>query len=404
MHYIKKIAILISVRGLSLIGFFLLAFAMDGNSFKEYTLYFSTWQIISQITGLQLGSTLFRYGATPNFHKEAFYISKILAQATPIVFVIFLLSAVGNTPPIVTCIGMSLIYALFSCTVEFARASTSENKIFALQSIIGLSYLSIFIISQTLNNKIKFNTVIIVEGAAHFIVTILIFWKIKNNQPETPRTSEKNIFKKLIPLWKTTSLPLIPNNIIWYIYFNSPQIISYFIQSEISEHNNRSILFRLIVASSTLSSILSIGLQKGLVNLYEDNMTAYEKKKYRVLKIDLPLTFITLLIYTQLVNKVYLWLKTEPTELYIYVSSYITSISTLTTIFLAIYVTSNFILSEKKNDHSNKIHVAWPSRVYFILINYIKASARGVINYIWTHSKSVSHAIREIFLSSNQAE
>lgn len=99
MHYIKKIAILISVRGLSLIGFFLLAFAMDGNSFKEYTLYFSTWQIISQITGLQLGSTLFRYGATPNFHKEAFYISKILAQATPIVFCNFLIIRSRKHPP-----------------------------------------------------------------------------------------------------------------------------------------------------------------------------------------------------------------------------------------------------------------------------------------------------------------
>lgn len=367
MSYIIKIFTLITVRGLSLLGFFLLAFTMDSENFKEYALYFATWQIAAQITGLQIGVTLFRHGITPQYRNESEIISNLLTRIAPCLYLAYSISVLAKISTLILCIEMSLIYSIFSCTSEFARTQTKESDIFAMQGIVGASYLAVFIAAKIFDINFTFQAVAFIESSAYFLATLIISTKV----PSPLIINNKKLRDSLItllPLWKKTSLPLIPNNLIWYLYFNSPQIISYYFSNTAGEHKEQAILFRIIVAASTFSSILALAFQKNLVQLYETSSFVYEERKKKTLYIHIPLIAITCVMASIFINLAYSIIPTHFShEAFLsYFSQHLTIISLLSAIFLAIYVSSNFIIAEKK------MPLATKSMLYGLIV-YIAA-------------------------------
>ncbi|WP_407732944.1 hypothetical protein [Pseudomonas citronellolis] len=367
MPYIRKIFTLITVRGLSLLGFFLLAFAMDGENFKEYALYFATWQIAAQITGLQIGVTLFRHGITPQYRNESETISSILIRIAPLLYLAYSISILAKISTLILCIEISLIYSIFSCISEFARTQTKESDIFAMQGIVGASYLAVFIAAKIFDINFTFKAVAFIECSAYFLAILIISTKILANPISNNRKLRDSLIT-LLPLWKKTSLPLIPNNLIWYLYFNSPQIISYYLSNTAGEHKEQAILFRIIVAASTFSSILALALQKNLVQLYETSYFVYEERKKKTLYIHIPLIVMACVMASIFINLTYSIIPIPLSyEIFLsYLSQYLTIISLLSALFLAIYVSSNFIIAEKK------MSLATKSMVYGLII-YIAA-------------------------------
>lgn len=324
-----------------------MAFAMKEEEFKSYALYFSLWQVISQISGAQFGATLFRYGAMPEYQQSAIKVVAILNRILPVsVVAIVVLSFSGASVFILSGI-MSLQFSIFNSTSELARALSDEVKVFKFHALPGAAYLIIFIVYSYSGLEFDFWVVASVEAVAYAITTFFVYIKIPST---TRRIKFSGALSKLLSPWLLTSLPLIPNNLIWYIYFNLPQIASYYITTDAAQYKEQAILFRIVVALSTFTSILSLAFQKKTVQIYEESKDKYRSIKMTTAKKYIPAAFLAC-AFLPLIFYILKGLggsKLYETATILKLAEHIYLLSVLTWLFFSTYTTALFFVAEKR--------------------------------------------------------
>lgn len=364
MKTISTLITLISARALSILGFFILPLVMTQNGFKTYVLYFSIWQILSQLIGMQLGATLFRYGRDVKYTKTInalLYKIQRLLLWTPFVFMF----AVAFNLYIFAALVMSCQFAIFNIYSDYSRAFMPENKIFRLQLFAGLLYLIITVINLLLNTLVYIQSFIIVEWLSYYILTYYLYRLISMQFEGTDSQlrNNKNI-RRIFGAWKKISLPLLPNNLTWYFYFNAPQIFAYYLVSESITYNQQAILFRVVVALSTFSSTIVLAFQKKVVSIYDESLGKYIKLKKKILCFYMPCSFIavvTLSISYKLLYKHNLIHIVLPTE-YSILPNHFDVFLLLFWLFIAIYSLSHYFIAEKN------MAIIAPSMIFGLII------------------------------------
>lgn len=298
MGILYNISILILSRGLVLIGFFLIPSVLTAEDFRSYAMYFAVWQLLSQIFTLQLGVTFFRCGINSKFNRvinelgSLFYYILIVITLFFVVFIfignIYLLSIVTAS-----------VVSIFIIVSELARARFNERIVFFLYTIPGVLYVSLFFLGKTIFEDFSVHFIVGCEFLLYLLMTLFLLEKtIGMNKFSYSRFISG--LKRLLPFWRRFSLPLIPNNIIWYFYFNAPIVIGYKIIDDAEQYNSMALMFRFVVAISTVSSMLALVLQKDIVRRFESDSKSYYKIKEAFKKIFIPALFFLCLVLVYL--------------------------------------------------------------------------------------------------------
>ncbi len=357
MQIIKSLASIILARVSSVLGFFLLAAAMDAENFSRYAFYFSFWQISSQAIGLQIGVTLFRVGNTIEHSISARSIFTLLKKVSGVATLTFMI-ALSADNVYLSAILMALIFSTFYAISEYARSQISEASIYAIHALPGLLYITIFISSWCTGTNYSFIEIITIEALSYFLGFLLIirFLPQETSKNSCTSTALRNIY----PAWKQISLPLIPNNLIWYIYFNLPQVLLHFAETDPEKYRTQALVFRTILALATVTSNLSLPFQKKVVSIFEENQHQYQNLKknitLRLLPTSLPLICAAGGIYSLIVSN----LRTAPLNpdlLEITKEIYI-QLSLITWLFFSIFTFGHFLLAEKNSKIAAKTMLA----------------------------------------------
>jgi len=289
MGYLSNILVLIASRGMALAGFFLLPSVTSANDFKQYALYFAVWQFSSQLFSMQLGTTFFRCGLRNEFTKTL----HCLLAAFYLILLIGLLSfitALSSANIIVPAIFMSVIVATFIIVSEYARAKLNERLVFCVFMLPGLLYLLLFVIGTYFEIELSIRTILLAESILYSLMVVFILLKCNVGLVWSTAKLSRS-FKRVFPFWYRISFPLIPNNILWYFYFNAPIIIGYKLISDVNDYNEMALLFRFVVAISTVSSMLALVFQKQIITIFEQDLPRYRKIKYIFLSFFIPCFF-----------------------------------------------------------------------------------------------------------------
>jgi hypothetical protein len=294
MRYLSNILVLIASRGMALAGFFLLPSITSANDFKQYALYFAVWQFCSQLLSMQLGTTFFRCGLSNAFTKN---LHCMLAAFYPLLLLALLafISTLSSANIIVSAFFMSVIVAVFIVVSEYARAKINERLVFCIYMLPGILYLMLFAFSKYLELELSLSELLFSEAIIYAIMTIALLVKCEV-KIAWPNVKLINSTKRILPFWYRISLPLIPNNLLWYFYFNVPIVIGYKLITDVQDYNEMALLFRFVVAISTVSSLLALVFQKRIVNTFEYDKCTYGKIKHAFLTLFVPSFFAVSII------------------------------------------------------------------------------------------------------------
>ncbi|SEJ26021.1 hypothetical protein SAMN05216201_106123 [Pseudomonas linyingensis] len=353
MRIILRASSLFLSRLLSIAGFFLLSYIMSEEDFKDYAFYFSLWQISSQIIGLQIAFTLFRYSYSDAYKKA---ISEIASNISIIALAIsastiFAITITSNL--FLACTGMAMIFSLFNMATEFCRSQREESHVFLCFAIPGISMAGIFGVFFILKDEPSRNLIICAEIAAHTIATI-IACKISGVKSRFSINNLASSIATIIPAWKTVSLPLIPNNIIWYLYFNLPQILMYSKISSPDLYNKQAITLRAIVALSTIASTASLITQKPLINIYEKSPYEYQKLKSKITAKWLPTLLLVCIALSIFISHIDTSFFNSDNEVIQHLSRNIIWLSISFWLFFSNYTTAHFFIAEKNTKSAAK--------------------------------------------------
>ncbi len=286
MRYLSNIFVLIASRGMALAGFFLLPSITSANDFKQYALYFAVWQFCSQLLSMQLGTTFFRCGLSNAFTRNLHY---LLAFFYPLLFLALLafISTLNFGIVMVSAFLMSAIVAVFIVVAEYARAKINERLVFYMHMLPGLLYLTLFTLFNYSELELSLSKLLFYEVSIYTIMTVVLLVKceVKVKWPSVKLISS---IKRIFPFWYRISFPLITNNLLWYFYFNAPIVIGYSLIKNVEDYNDMALLFRFVVAISTLSSLLALVFQKKIVNTFENDKNSYVKIKKNFLIVFIP--------------------------------------------------------------------------------------------------------------------
>jgi hypothetical protein len=294
MGYISNILVLIASRGMALAGFFLLPAVTSANDFKQYALYFAIWQFSSQLLSMQVGTTFFRCGLRSAFtHKLTLLLGSFYSLVIGALIALFTsisVTLISFSTMFIPAFFMSVIVAIFIIASEYARARINERLVFVIYMLPGLVYLGLFSFGKFYQLEISLTVLLLTESITYAVMAIVLLVKcnVKLTLPSPKLTSA---FKRVYPFWRRISLPLIPNNLLWYFYFNAPVIIGYQLIANVDAYNDMALLFRFVVALSTISSMLALVFQKKIISIYEQDRERYLKIKRFFVSVFIPIFF-----------------------------------------------------------------------------------------------------------------
>lgn len=349
MKNIYDLITLICARGLSILGFFLLPTVMLQNDFKSYVLFFSIWQILSQFISLQLGATFFRYGLDKKYNRIINILVNYINRINICIPLIYL-PLIALKLYLFAAFIMSLQFAIFNIYSDFARSFIAQGKVFKLQIAPGLLYLLITIFCLLQDANIFIQTLLIAEWISYYLLSIYLYRIISAQYNCKHLMSWSNQYiRRIYGAWKKVSLPLLPNNMAWYFYFNAPQIFGYYYVTESNAYNQQAILFRAIVALSTLSSTIVLVLQKKVITIYEQSKHKYYRIKKITLFIIMPFSLIVLMLFSIFINSIIGFYTVDlmfPVQ-YQILPKYTIELSFLFWLFLSVFSLSHYFMSEK---------------------------------------------------------
>ena len=403
MSYFTNVLLLILSRGLALSGFFLLSEVMSQTDFKSYAIYFASWQFGSQLLSMQVGTTFFRCGIKKAYTRR---IDSILALFIPVITLalLFAIITISSKNIVFPAIFMSIIVATFVIVSEYARAKISEYIVFIVFMFPGIVYLVLFGMAALLDFEITLQILLYVETFTYAFLSLLLLLicKIKFLGSYTNFISS---VKKIKPFWVRVSLPLIPNNLLWYFYFNGPIILGYKLIENIEDFNSMAILFRFVVAISTVSSMFALVYQKKIISIFEKSKIEYLKIKKTFIFLFLPLflgfcTCLYLIFQTLtpwFINRLDCMvcnIAFENSEVLIY----------LFFVFLSVYMMSHYFVAEKNlKVISPSMIIGFIFYMLAILVGFFYSlSFSDTSIYALCLSLSITLTIRYIWLLKNQ--
>lgn len=344
MRSLINFVVLIATRGLSLGCFFFLPNVTVDETFQHYVIYFSVWQITSQIVAMQLGATMFRLGGERQYDGifaklQSCFIKLALLNGVAFFALVF------NESHIAPAILMGVNFAIFSVLGDYCRSRINETKAFSYLMLPGLLLMLIYTLAVFNHAHFNFEQLAIVEFSLHFGVILVLYWKYVPRAPKAMRL--RDALTGVAGPWRQISLPNWPSILIWYTYFNAPQILGYFIASQIKEYNRQAIVFRIIVAFSTLSAMLVIASQKRLVALYESNPQKYFLEKRNFVCKVLPISFCALLLLVLVTSVFDGTAHVQLPMVLAVVWSFKIHLAILLWLLLSVYYIANFYLAEK---------------------------------------------------------
>ena len=283
----KIFAIALS-RSASFFAFFVVYSTSSSEVFNEFALYFSIWQIASQVVGLQLGVTLFRRALLTR-DKETFNgVSKVItACAIPVYVVSILLLWLIGGDVLLCAILTSFMYSIFHALSEHVRGRGREFLVFFSYSLPPLILVGAACYFYTLDIKFDFYDLFLIEISSYLFVVAIVtrsMWTeicVENN-------CEWNFFWRE---WKSISAPLILSNLFLYSYANLPQVISHFLGVSDEEFSSQAVVMRFVAIASSISAIFSLALQRETITLYDSAMPGYENQK-KVLLFEIPVLLL----------------------------------------------------------------------------------------------------------------
>lgn len=346
MRSLFNFLVLLATRGLSLGCFFFLPYVAQAQTFQQYVIYFSVWQVASQVVAMQFGATMFRLGADRKLEQTfARLISAFLKLAIVNAILFFCLIALDWN--IAAAAFMGVNFAVFSVIGDYCRSRINETTAFSFLMLPGLFLMLAYVVAVLSNVHFTFEQLAISEFGLHFAVILLLYFKYvpKADSSVTLARAVANIAGP----WRQISLPNWPSILIWYTYFNAPQIVGYFISSQIDEYNRQAIVFRVIVAFSTLCAMLVVASQKRLVSMYERDPKSYFREKRIFVYKLLPLSFAGFAAAVALTHVVNMTerVRSQLPMVVELVWSFRTDLAILLWLLLSVYYISNFYLAEK---------------------------------------------------------
>jgi hypothetical protein len=219
--------------------------------------------------------------------------------------------------------------------------------VFILYLLPGCVYLTLFGLAKYYSFELTLPVLLLVESIAYTVMTLVLLIKchvrlVLPNQHLIPAV------KKLYPFWQRISLPLIPNNLLWYFYFNAPVIIGYQLITQVDKFNEMALLFRFVVAISTISSMLALVFQKKVISIYEHNRLRYLFIKNIFINIFIP-SFLLLSVLLSFVVTILLGLLpvTKTCEVCMVAVNNFDTFIALFYLFFSIYLMSHYFVAEK---------------------------------------------------------
>ena len=346
MGYLSNVLVLIASRSMALAGFFLLPAVISANDFKQYALYFATWQFSSQLLSMQVGTTFFRCGLLPAF---TYKLSLLLGCFYPLVIgaLVVLVASLSFTTILVPAFFMSVIVAGFIIVSEYARAKINERLVFVMYMLPGLVYLGLFSFGKLYQIEISLTVLLLTESVTYSIMAIVLLVSC-NVKVTLPNRELTLAFKRVYPFWQRISLPLIPNNLLWYFYFNAPVIIGYKLITNVHLYNDMALLFRFVVAVSTISSVLALVFQKKVISIYEQDRIRYLKIKHIFVSLFIPIFFLLSIVLKFISEYIFALLPLgESCDVCLVAVDNIEIFIFLFYLFFSIYLMSHYFVAEK---------------------------------------------------------
>lgn len=346
MGYLSNILVLIASRGMALAGFFLLSSVTSANDFKQYALYFAIWQFSSQLLSMQIGTTFFRCGLRSAFTNK---LTLLLGCFYPLVIgaLVALFASISFATILVPAFFMSVIVAVFIIVSEYARAKINERLVFVMYMVPGLVYLGLFSLGKFYQLELSFTVLLLTESVTYAVMAIVLLVKC-NVKLTLPPPKLTLAFKRVYPFWQRISLPLIPNNLLWYFYFNAPVIIGYQLITNVHAYNDMALLFRFVVAVSTISSMLALVFQKKVISIFEQDRARYLKIKHTFVSFFIPSFFVLSIILTFIAKFVFGLLPLgESCGVCLVAVDNMDTFIFLFYLFFSIYLMSHYFVAEK---------------------------------------------------------
>lgn len=361
MGYFSNILVLIASRGMALAGFFLLPAVTTATDFRQYAMYFAVWQFASQLLSMQVGTTFFRCGLRSVFTRPltrllaVFYLLVLLAMMGIISTITSALMvsesslsySLTSTTVLIVASFMAVIVASFIVVSEYARAKINERLVFILYLLPGCVYLTLYGVAKYYSFELSLPLLLLVESIAYTVMTLLLLIKCHVSLV-LPSGQLTSAIKKLYPFWQRISLPLIPNNLLWYFYFNAPVIIGYQLITQVDEFNEMALLFRFVVAVSTISSMLALVFQKKVISIYEHNRPRYLFIKKTFINIFIPSFLLLSLLLSFVVTILLAVLPVDKScEVCMVAVNHFDTFIALFYLFFSIYLMSHYFVAEK---------------------------------------------------------
>ncbi|GIA54220.1 hypothetical protein VCSRO39_3261 [Vibrio cholerae] len=343
-YLINIIIILIAKLGL-FFAFFYFSKSLSSTDFKIYALNFSIWQLVGQIATFQMGTTLFRIAnrrvLKKTFIKINYYVLFFLSLS---LMACYFFVGVNNFAFSIVC---GFVYASFILMADYSRSIVNEKYVYFMYAAPLLAYLIFEFLSHSINVTVY--TLMFLEMLSYALATLFLCSLLFRNKAVEVRSYKisPRELKCLMYYWSRLSKPLLINNAVWYFYFNAPQIIAYTYTISDNDFKELAVLFRFIVAISTLSSIFALVFQKKIILEHDKNYNSYcmikdcFKKTYFPVILFFPVIFGYSIELMLSFNSAY----------YQYVMGFLglrfSVLSMFASIFLGLYFCSHYFVAEK---------------------------------------------------------
>jgi hypothetical protein len=289
---------------------------------------------------------LFRFGADPKYRRVFDSLAWMLFRIL-IANILLFVTSLYFAQPVCVALAMGLNFAVFTAFGDYCRARMSETKVFSLLMVPGVSMIAMFSASLLIGFHFEFVDLALVEFGLHLLIALVIYRRYLNAGREN--MSAVAAIRRIATPWKRISLPNWPSSLIWYAYFNAPQILGYYISSQVSAYNRQAIVFRMIVALSTFCSTVVVASQKRVVSQYERRDKNYHHEKCAFLYYILPGSLLLVVVMSglsMLTETVWRLNLALPLVLDI-LWSFKIYLLVLFWLFMNVYYVSNFFLAEK---------------------------------------------------------
>lgn len=312
-------------KSLSILGYIYFSTDIDLIEFKKYALYFSFYQLISQVVLLQLPILFFRYGKNPNFKIAYAKFSLLLIITALLISVLVVVVKPSESYQVFYAIPVVILFSVGQIYSELTRGCSNESQAFVLSGLPSVAYL-ISLVLIYFGVIDKFFEIWLIEICFFLITPIYGFIKLFSL-----RKSEVNI-NDIKSQWKIFSRNLYINGIIWYFYFNAPVFL---LKDSLSDlvFNELAKTLRIMTALSTAAALIGIVFQKDILELFinKENYILYKNKfKSHIKKVIIFLIFSPFLLFIHGEFLIYLLL------------------GLMFILFLTIYFISNFLIAEEK--------------------------------------------------------